>query len=413
MFTCISRSYPSTFTCIIGSYPSMFTCTFRSYPSTFTCTFGSYPSTFTCTFGSYPPTFTCTFGSYPSTFTCTFGSYPSMFTCIFGSYHIMESAFLCKNGLNEQEQRSNPCLHNYFSCIENDAGQHFLLVVQNEYVFFLGKTPTFEHFCCNWPMLACLQIGLHIHAQKRAHTHTHTHTHICTQTHTHMHVRTHTHTHKQLKQLAELLMSNDKVANIKWCTPPTTFLSCPGKINVDDKLTQITDKVKSLMLLDSTSRMSLLLRYSSGHEKRFRCILNDMATAPHPKTTAVDSAFGGEIANRKDYLQDIKYLRSQGTGQRLQGFRFKPGSGSNPPPPPPPPPPRPLFSLRVLDRVSSALDEMAYQGPILHSLQCLQKATTAWWWTECLVLWMKRRIKVPYSTGSNVQRRVLGCGLSV
>ena len=87
---------------------------------------------FTCISRSYPSTFTCIFGSHPSMFTCIFGSYPSTFTCIFGSYHIMESAFLCKNGLNEQEQRSNPCLHNYFSCIENDAGQRFLLVVQNE-----------------------------------------------------------------------------------------------------------------------------------------------------------------------------------------------------------------------------------------------------------------------------------------
>ena len=130
------------------------------------------------------------------------------------------------------------------------------------------------------------------------------------------------------------------------------------------------------MLMDSTSRMILLLRYSSGHEKRFQCILNYMATAPHPKTTAVDSTFGGKIANRKDYLQDIKHLRSQGTGQRLQGLRFRPGSGSNTPPAP--------FSVSGC-------------------------------WTKCLVLWMRWHTKVPYSTGCSAHRKqpLLGGGLSV
>ena len=174
-------------------------------------------------------------------------------------------------------------------------------------------------------------------------------------------------------------MSNNKVANIKWFMPPTTFLSCPGKINVDNKLTRITDKVKSLTLLDSTPRMSLLLRYSSGHGKRLRCILNYMAASPHPKTTSVDSMFGKKIANHQDYLQDIKHLSSQGTGQRLQGLRFKPDSGSNRLCPPPP------FFL-----VSGC-------------------------WTDCLVLWMRQQTKVPYSIGCDAHRKqtLLGGGLSV
>ena len=189
--------------------------------------------------------------------------------------------------------------------------------------------------------------------QKRAHTHTYApkHTHACA------------HAHKQLKQLAELLMSNNKVANIKWCMPPTTFLSCPGKINVDGQYLQ-NDFVTQVKLW----AWEEIPTHAELHG-------NGSSSQDHSSWQRV----WGKIANRKDYLQDIKHLRSQGTGQRLQGLRFKPGWGSNPPPPPP--------------------------APFLVS-GC---------WTKCLVLWMRWHTKVPYSTGCSAHRKqpLLGGGLSV
>ena len=146
----------------------------------------------------------------------------------------------------------------------------------------------------------------------------------CARTHTYAPKHTHAcaHTHKQLKQLAELLMSNNKVANIKWCMPPTTFLSCPGKINVDGQYLQ-NDFVTQVKLW----AWEEIPMHTELHG-------NGSSSQDHSSWQRV----WGKTANRKDYLQDIKHLRSQGTGQRLQGLRFKPGWGSNTPPPPSQPP---------------------------------------------------------------------------